>query len=124
MVAMDGPDKKNLLLVIKRKFFHWAVLTADPLLFILHLTIIYVAAVKADIYVLKTVRVSFTDFVSQSRFAANLLYGMKLFSVIAFAFAYVIHLGSHIVHHARHVIKVSKNNAYTLQGEDHESLEP
>jgi hypothetical protein len=98
----------NLKEQLKSRIGYWVLLTLDPLLLILHLTIIYVVSLVAFDWVLTFISSSFQDVTAQSAFAGYLLLGLKLFSAIGTAIGYVLHTVYQLYLQGRHVVEVLK----------------
>ena len=96
--------------VFKRKLMAWIIVTIDPLLLIIHLTLIYIAFLRADDLVLAEISRSFGDLIDQSEFAAALLKGIKIFSALGVAVGYALHTIYTLYLQAKHVIKVFTEN--------------
>lgn len=113
MVEQDQPGKlapRASWEMVKHKLVRWIVFTIDPLLLVVHLTLIYVAFLIADDFLLAQITRSFGDLISKSAFAAALLQGTKIFAALGTAIAYALHLIYSLYLQASHVVKALKES--------------
>ncbi len=97
---------ESLSEALKTRGIRWLIATIDPLLTIVHLTIIYIVFLIADDLVLTQIERSFGDLISQSRFVADLLFGIKVFSALGVAVGYGLHTVYSLYLQAKHVMRV------------------
>jgi hypothetical protein len=95
---------------IKEKITSWSVATVDPLLFILHITVVYVLFLLGDTLILAVIGWSFGDIVKQQPFAEKLLEGVKLLSALGTAVAYALHLIYSLYQEGKHIAKVIRED--------------
>ena len=91
--------------IAKRKLLKWGVASIDPLLLVVHLTLLYIIFLIADDFILAQIARSLRDFVSQSELAKALLRWTKIVSALGTAVSYTLHLVYSLFLQARHVAK-------------------
>jgi hypothetical protein len=101
---------ESALQTAKRKLARWVIVTIDPVMLIIHLTIIYTLFLLADDFVLAQITRSFGDLTNQSVFAAAVLQGAKIFGAFSTAVGYVIHLTYSLYMQAKGVAKKIREN--------------
>jgi len=72
-MAERGRPSEQLGEVLKQKLSRWIIVTVDPLLLIVHLTLIYIVALVADDLVAEVIERAFQELIAASSFAAALL---------------------------------------------------
>jgi len=112
-MAEQGRPSEQLGKVLKQKLSRWIIVTVDPLLLIVHLTLIYIVALIADDLVLDVIERSFRELIAESTFAAALLRGIKIFSALGVALAYGLHMIYQLYLQAKHVVKTIKETEKT-----------
>jgi hypothetical protein len=100
---------------VKSKAMTWLLATVDPLFFIIHITIIYVAFLLADSAVLAVINWTFGGIVKQFLFAETLLDGIKLLSALGTAAAYGLHLIYSLYQEGKHVAKAIREASKTKE---------
>jgi hypothetical protein len=94
----------------KSKLNRWFLATIDPLLFIFHITLIYIAVLLADTVIITIIGWSLGGIANQIPFASLLLEGIKLLSTLGTALAYGLHLIYTLFQEGKHVVKVIREN--------------
>jgi hypothetical protein len=107
-MAERGRPSEQLGEILKQKLSRWIIVTVDPLLLIVHLTLIYIVALVADDLVVEVIERAFQELIAASSFAAALLRGIKIFSALGVALAYGLHMIYQLYLQARHVVKTTK----------------
>lgn len=96
--------------VVRWKFAKWVIATIDPVMLVVHLTIVYTLFLVADDFVLARISESFGELPAQSSFVAHVLQGTKVFGALATAVGYVLHLTYSLYLQARGVAKKIREN--------------
>ena len=78
--------------VAKSRIKESALITLDPVLVVVRVTIIFTLALLADTCITQLINWSFSDIVNHDPFAAKLLIGIRLLSALGTAVAYIFYL--------------------------------
>ncbi len=77
---------------VKSRMKEWALSILSPTLVIVRVTVVFILAILADYLIIMIISLAFGSTVNHNLFAAKLLEGIQLLSVLGTALAYILYL--------------------------------